>query len=164
MHTTQARLVLGLCTIAVCAGSMGSVSSGTLQLERHSTVGHPKLLPGFLFMQGESDGLEQGLGVRIGGGRGAPIPFEPDDTCDDQVFDGASPDLRSPQLPYLKLDSWGCERQPANLSALILQNDKLKVTSTPQFGGKVWGMYDKRSDREFFFRNQAHQPANIGAR
>ena len=38
------------------------------------------------------------------------------------------------------------------------------VTVTPQFGGKVWGMRDKVAGREFFFRNDAHQPANIGAR
>ena len=35
------------------------VSNGTLQLERFSSVSGGKLLPGFLFMQGESDGLEQ---------------------------------------------------------------------------------------------------------
>ena len=32
-----------------------SVSNGTLELERFSSVGGGKLLPGFLFMQGESD-------------------------------------------------------------------------------------------------------------
>ena len=47
-----------------------------------------KLLPGFLFMQGESDGLEQGLGIKTGGGRGDAIPFVPDDTCDDEIFRG----------------------------------------------------------------------------
>ena len=89
-----------------------TVSNGTLQLDRYSSVAGGKLLPGFLFMQGESDGLEQALGVRTGGGRGEPMPFVPDDSCDDSVFEGASPDLRSPQLPYLKYDTWGCERRP----------------------------------------------------
>ena len=74
------------------------VSNGTLAIARFSTVGGGKLLPGFLFLQGESDGLSQELGVNIGGGRGSPIPFEPDDSCDAAIFDGASPDLRSPQL------------------------------------------------------------------
>ena len=39
----------------------GSASNGTLPLERYSAVAGGKLLPGFLFMQGESDGLEQTL-------------------------------------------------------------------------------------------------------
>ena len=80
-------------------GSLSTVSNGTLSLERFSSVSGGKLLPGFLFMQGESDGLEQGLSIKIGGGRGKPVPFVPDDSCDDAIFDGASPDLRSPQLP-----------------------------------------------------------------
>lgn len=140
------------------------VSNGTLKLERFSSVGGGKLLPGFLFMQGESDGLEQVLGVKTGGGRGEKIPFAPDDTCDDAVFEGASPDLRSPQLPYLKYDTWGCERAPAALPVLQLDSAEARVTLTPQFGGKVWGMRDKVADHEFFFHNDAHQPANIGAR
>jgi len=141
-----------------------TASNGTLDIKYMSTVARGNLMPPFLFLQGESDGLEQSFSLNIGGGRGQPIPFVPDESCDDAVFDGASPDLRSPQLPYLKLDAWGCERKPATLPAVILETDELRVTVTPQFGGKIWGMYDKVNKKEFFFHNAAHQPANIGAR
>jgi hypothetical protein len=141
-----------------------TVSNGTLNLERFSSVSGGKLLPGFLFMQGESDGLEQDVGVRTGGGRGTPIPFVPDDNVDDAIFEGTSPDLRSPQLPYLKYDTWGCERKPEALPVILMDTPKMRVTITPQFGGKVWSMHDKVAGREFFFDNPAHQPANIGAR
>ena len=151
--------------VAVSSGNPHAVvSNGNLTLERYSTVGGGKLLPGFLFMQGESDGLEQSLSIKLGGGRGAAVPFIPDDSCDDAIFEGASPDLRSPQLPYLKYDTWGCERKPATLPAIVLDSSSMRVTVTPEFGGKVWGMYDKVAGREFFFHNPAHQPANIGAR
>jgi hypothetical protein len=103
-------------------GSLSTVSNGTLSLERFSSVSGGKLLPGFLFMQGESDGLEQGLSIKIGGGRGKPVPFVPDDSCDDAIFDGASPDLRSPQLPCthyqpapLELLPKACQFQPRAL-------------------------------------------------
>jgi len=142
----------------------GKASNGTMTLPRYSSVAGGKLLPGFLFMQGESDGLEQSLSVKIGGGRGEKVPFVPDDSCDDAVFDGASEDLRSPQLPYLKYDTWGCEREPKTLPIIVLENAQLRVSVTSQFGGKVWAMRDKVAGREFFFNNQAHQPANIGAR
>ena len=121
-------------------------------------------MPGYLFMQGESDGLEQAVGVRIGGGRGDPVPFVPDESCDDDIFEGTSPDLRSPQLPYLKYDTWGCEREQAQLPAILLESSTMTATITPQFGGKVWSLKDKVAGRDFFFRNPAHQPANIGAR
>ena len=40
---------------------------------------------------------------------------------------GASQDLRSPQLPYLKYDTWGCERKPADLDVLIMENEALPL-------------------------------------
>lgn len=138
--------------------------NGSLHIEFYSEVAGGNLMPGFLFMQGESDGLEQSISLNIGGGHGKAIPFVPDDSCDDKIFDGASPDLRSPQLPYLKLDTWTCERSPKTVPAVILETPELRATITPQFGGKVWGMYDKINKKEFFFNNNAHQPANIGAR
>jgi hypothetical protein len=143
---------------------MSVVTLGTLYIERYSTVGGGKLLPDFLFLQGESDGLSQELGLSIGGGHGKPVPFVPDDSCDDAIFDGASPDLRSPILPYLKQDTWGCERTPAELPTVLISSTTMEAEIVPQFGGKLWGMRDKFSGRDFFFRNPAHQPANIGAR
>jgi hypothetical protein len=143
---------------------MAVVSNGSLPIARYSTVGGGALLPGFLFMQGESDGLEQTLAIRTGGGAGRPIPFVPDDSCDDAIFEGASPDLRSPQLPYLKYDTWGCERSATVLPVVQMDSTSMRASVTTQFGGKVWSLYDKVSKREFFFSNPAHQPANIGAR
>ena len=45
-----------------------------------------------------------------------------------------------------------------------LDSPSMQAVLTPQFGGKLWGMHDKVAGRDFFFRNPAHQPANIGAR
>jgi len=44
-----------------------------------------------------------------------------------------------------------------------METDDLKVTITPQYAGKVWGIYDKRRNEDLLFANRAHQPANIGA-
>ena len=49
------------------------------------------------------------------------------------------------------------------MSIWTMENDALRVTITPQFDGKVWGIYDKKREREMLFNNRAHQPANIGA-
>jgi len=45
------------------------------------------LLPNFLFQQGSIEGGS--VGVKIGGGRGTPKPFVPDDSCGDDIFEGA---------------------------------------------------------------------------
>jgi hypothetical protein len=119
------------------------------------------LLPNFMFMQGSIEGGS--VGVKIGGGRGAPRPFIPDDSCTDDIFDGAMEDTRSPQLPYLTQDLWTCERKREEIPVWQLESEDLTVTITPQYAGKVWGIYDKKRSRDWLFANRAHQPANIGA-
>lgn len=71
--------------------------------------------------------------------------------------------MRSPQLPYLTQDLWTCDRKEADLDVWVYENDDLKVTITPQYAGKVWGIYDKKRGKELLYANRAHQPANIGA-
>jgi len=119
------------------------------------------LLPQFLFQQGNLEG--GAIGVSIGGGRGKPHVFSPDDSCGDDIFEGAMTDMRSPQLPYLTQDLWGCEREPTEIDVITLESESMKVTVTPQYAGKIWGMYDTKRQRELLFANRAHQPANIGA-
>ena len=119
------------------------------------------LLPGFLFMQGSIEGGS--VGVNIGGGRGEPHAFTPDDSCTDDIFEGAMTDMRSPQLPYLTQDLWTCERKEEEIDVWKLESDDLSVTITPQYAGKVWGIFDKKRERDWLFANRAHQPANIGA-
>jgi hypothetical protein len=117
------------------------------------------LLPNFLFQQGQVEGGS--VGVNIGGGRGTPKPFLPDDSCDVDIFEGAMEDERGPQLPYLTQDQWTCDRNLTTLPTWIMESESLMVTITPQFAGKVWGIYDKRRGQELLFNNRAHQPANI---
>lgn len=119
------------------------------------------LLPNFMFQQGSIEGGS--VGVKIGGGRGTPKPFNPDDSCGDDIFEGAMDDERSPQLPYLTQDLWTCDRKTENITVWILEDDYLKVTITPQYSGKVWAIYDKKRGKDLLFNNRAHQPANIGA-
>ena len=51
-------------------------------------------------------------------------------------------------------DSWGCERSPENVSVLILESDEMRATLTPQYGGKVWALYDKVNKREMVYNNR----------
>jgi len=119
------------------------------------------LLPNFLFQQGSIEGGS--VGVKIGGGRGTAKPFSPDDSCGDDIFEGAMEDMRSPQLPYLTQDLWTCDRTPTDIDVWLMEDENIKVTVTPQYDGKVWAIYDKKRGKELLYNNRAHQPANIGA-
>ncbi len=87
--------------------SSATVSSVTLTKLLSPTL-PGNLLPQFLFQQGSIEGGS--VGVTIGGGRGTAHKFTPDDSVGEDIFEGAMEDMRSPQLPYLSQDQWGCER------------------------------------------------------
>jgi len=114
-----------------------------------------------MFIQGATEGGE--IGLNTGGGRGTPQPFVPDDTAGEDIFEGALEDQRSPQLPYLTQDLWGCEREEGEMETVVMEDDHLKVTITPSVSGKVWSIYDKIREKDILYNNPAHQPANIGS-
>ena len=138
--------------------SKGKLNKGSLELIM-SEVDPGNLLPNFLFLQGEVEGGASK--VNLGGGRGQAKPFVPDDNVGNDIFDGAMDDLRSPQLPYLTNDIWGCEREKKVIETYDLENDYLLASITPQWGGRIWRVYDKVRKREWVYNNKAHQPANI---
>eukprot|EP00939_MAST-03C_sp_MAST-3C-sp1_P000462 g462.t1 len=132
-----------------------------------SSTGPDAVLPHFLFMAGiEEDGKDTHIfdGFNYTGGTGEPNPYEPGISCPDTVFENTSPDLRTPTLPWAIQYDWGCERIKKNVSMLALENDVLKAYIAPQWGGRVWSLYNKKEGRELFFKNPAHQPANIAYR
>ena len=149
-----------LFSLAGAAAGKTKISKAPMSIINSETL-PGNLLPNFMFMQGSIEGGS--VGVKLGGGRGTPKPFTPDDSCTDDIFDGAMTDMRSPQLPYLTQDLWTCERKTENIDVWKLESEDISVTITPQYAGKVWGIYDKKRSREWVFNNRAHQPANIGA-
>lgn len=155
-----AKTLLLLASTAAALADETSIKKTSLSILNSDTL-PGNLLPGFLFMQGSIEGGS--VGVNIGGGRGNPHPFNPDDSCTDDIFDGAMTDMRSPQLPYLTQDLWTCDRKEEDIEMWQMESEDLTVTISPQYAGKVWGIYDKKRSREWLFANRAHQPANIGA-
>ena len=124
-----------------------------------SRVAPGNLLPNF--MQSQSR-VESGTAIKLGAGRGVRATTIPDDSCGEDIFDSLNPDLRSPQLPNLSQDIWGCEREEEEIDVWVYENDWMKVGITPQWGGRVNSIVDKITGRENLFKNKAHQPASIG--
>lgn len=128
-----------------------------------SSTGPANTLPSFFFMAGSEEGgsLYGSFGWH---GLGPPQPVDVPTFCPAFLFNNTMPDLRVPQLPWAKQDDFGCERELRNLSVFVLENDFLVAKITPQYGGKIWSLYDKRNGREMVYNSPAHQPANIGYR
>jgi hypothetical protein len=136
------------------------VETGTIPI-KESAVHPGNILPTFLFTRGTVEG--GGTDVKLGGGRGTLRPFTPDDSAPDYIWEGAMDDVRSPQLPYLTQDQWGCERNDTDLEVVTIESDSMKVFIAPTVGGKIWSAFDKVNQKEMFMNPKVHQPANIGA-
>ena len=146
------------------ASDEAQINWGTEAMKMSST-GPDNTLPNFLFMAaGEEGGSIWGGDFDYRGGSGTPSPWSPPNACPDDLFNNTSNDLRVPQLPWQLQDDWGCEREPDDADVIVVENDYLRAAITPQWGGKIWSLYDKKKKRQLFFNNPAHQPNNIGYR
>jgi len=64
-------------------------------------------------------------------------------------------------LPYRIQDRYTRDRKNIGLKAIILENDILKATFLPEYGGRLYSLKDKRTNREILYRNPVLQPANL---
>ncbi|MCL2813983.1 MAG: DUF5107 domain-containing protein [Oscillospiraceae bacterium] len=67
-------------------------------------------------------------------------------------------------LPYKMQDNYQRKRDLCAVKTAVLENDILKATFLPGFGGRLYSLYNKRGNRELLFCNPVIQPANIAIR
>ncbi|MFI1618055.1 DUF5107 domain-containing protein [Streptomyces lydicus] len=62
-------------------------------------------------------------------------------------------------LPTRMRDGYGRDRRSTDLDALVVENDRLRATVLPGFGGRVHSLHHKPTGRELLYRNPVLQPA-----
>ncbi len=67
-------------------------------------------------------------------------------------------------LPYKIQDKYSRNKKEMKLETIILENDILKATFIPSFGGRLYSLFNKELDRESLSVNPVLQPANLGTR
>ena len=67
-------------------------------------------------------------------------------------------------LPYCMQSRYNRERKDQEFDAVILENDYLKATFVTQLGGRLWSLYDKKSNRELLYSNDVFQLGNLALR
>jgi len=67
-------------------------------------------------------------------------------------------------LPYKMQDNYYRKRDICSVKTAVLENDIIIATFLPDFGGKLYSLYNKRDKRELLFKNPVIQPANIALR
>jgi tetratricopeptide (TPR) repeat protein len=67
-------------------------------------------------------------------------------------------------LPYFVQDSYDRARTPRGFKAALLENENLRATFLLGLGGRLWSLFDKRTNRELLHVNPVFQPANLALR
>ncbi|MFF2188519.1 DUF5107 domain-containing protein [Streptomyces sp. NPDC058155] len=64
-------------------------------------------------------------------------------------------------LPVRVLDGYGRDREPTDLDAIVIENDRLRATVLPGLGGRIHSLHHKPTGRELLYRNPVFQPADF---
>ena len=67
-------------------------------------------------------------------------------------------------FPYKAQDKYTRKLQDKEQDIIVLENDYLKATFLPQFGGKLHSLFDKLEKRELLFVNSVVRPCHLGVR
>lgn len=83
-------------------------------------------------------------------------------TEDERKYFGVGSEPRI--FPYKMQDVYSRERKPVKHNAVVLENSTLKATFLPDFGGKLWSLYDKKHKKDLLYTNSVIQPCNLALR
>ncbi|MEM1328555.1 MAG: DUF5107 domain-containing protein [Bacteroidota bacterium] len=66
--------------------------------------------------------------------------------------------------PYHKFEGYAAEGEPQEWKTIHLENDYIELWVLPEVGGKIWGARDKKTGKEFIYRNEVMKFRNIAMR
>lgn len=64
-------------------------------------------------------------------------------------------------LPYKIQDRYDREGHMNTYKAIVLENDYLKATFLPEYGGRLYSLYDKKQEKDLIYTNPIIQPGNL---
>lgn len=67
-------------------------------------------------------------------------------------------------LPYRLQDQYSRRKELREYPCAVLENRYLRAVFLPQYGGKLWALYDKEHGRHLLHQNPVFQPANLALR
>lgn len=88
------------------------------------------------------------------------LKFELDET--DEIYEGYG--RRPNAYPYRQYNGYTRELEEREVKAIVLENDYLKALFLPEYGGRLWELWDKESGRNLLYTNDVLQFSNLAVR
>ena len=67
-------------------------------------------------------------------------------------------------FPYKVQDNYTRDLKNSLIDSVVLENDYLKATFLPQFGGKLHALFDKVENKDLLFTNSVVRPCHLAVR
>ena len=85
------------------------------------------------------------------------LEFELDE--DDELFEGYG--RRKNAYPYRKYNTYTRELKRRPVKTAVLENQYLKAVFLPEYGGRLWMLWDKEADRNLLYTNDVIRFSNL---
>jgi tetratricopeptide (TPR) repeat protein len=72
--------------------------------------------------------------------------------------------MRPNPLPYTIQDGYSRQKKALSVKTIVLENEFLRATFLPEYGGRLWSLFDKIENRDIIYENPVIQPANLAIR
>lgn len=90
--------------------------------------------------------------------------YRSDGTLSEEEMGGLGTNTGFRVLPYCMQDRFSLEKVMRSYEVIELENENLRAQFLPQYGGRLYSLFDKREKRELLFKNPVFQPANLAIR
>lgn len=90
--------------------------------------------------------------------------YRNDGTLSEEEMKGLGMNTGFRVLPYCMQDRFSFEKVTRSYEMIVLENEKLRAQFLPQYGGRLYSLFDKKEGRELLFKNPVFQPANLAIR
>lgn len=67
-------------------------------------------------------------------------------------------------LPYTIQNDYNRDQQKRPVQIVVLENEYLKAVFLPEYGARLWQLYDKKNKKDLLFTNPVIQPCNFAIR
>lgn len=71
---------------------------------------------------------------------------------------------RRNSFPYRQFLNYSRKLQTRKVKTAVLENDFLKAVFLPEFGGRLWSLWDKKADRNLLYTNDVLRFSNLAVR